>query len=92
MTPDNVPEWTWWGALAAGCVIVFQKWVGKLNPWPLAQMLAESLTGPVMDRRIAPLHAKLDRACRVLDHMDGAEKAHAAVRAEDTKERFNWEA
>jgi hypothetical protein len=28
---------------------------------------------------------KIDKVCRVIDHMDGAEKAHAAVRAEDER-------
>ena len=91
MAPDNVPEWTWWGSLGAACILIFHRWIGKLTPWPLAQMLAESLTGPVMDRRLSPMHAKLDRICRVIDHMPDAEAAHAAVRAEDQKERFNWE-
>ncbi len=98
MAPDNVPEWTWWGSLGAICLLVFHKWLGKLNPWPLFQMAAESLTGPVVDKRFGPIREDqqkikdmLSRACRVIDKLPGADEAHAAVRAEDEKERYNWE-
>lgn len=88
---DTVQQWTLWGAVAAAVALLGKGLIAKLNPWALLQRMAESLTGPVMDKRLIPLTAKVDRACRVIDRLPGAEEAHAAIRAEDNKERMNWE-
>ncbi len=79
----GLPEWTFWGAVAAGIGFFFKTYGAKADP----RLLLAWFNKPTM----APIHSKLDKICRVIDHMDGAEAAHAAVRAEDSKQHTNWE-
>lgn len=90
------------GLLAAKKWIV--SWVSKANPWKLAQAIAVSLNEPLMQKHMAPIHARLDdgdkrmeriedgvvRVQRVIDHMPGAAAAHESVKIEDAAKK-RWE-
>ncbi len=80
---DSVPDWTIWSVLA-GAAAILARW---LAPKISIRNGLAWLNEPTM----RPVHAKLDRICRVIDKLPGAEEAHEAVRKEDHREKHNWE-
>lgn len=97
-TPPEMPDINpvWAAVVAIGAV--FFAWVKKANPRPLVTAAVGFLFDPVVAKHLAPINAKLDRhdakldrVCRVIDHMGGANEAHEAVRAEDDARKARWE-
>ena len=82
-TEHGLPEWTFWGALVAGCGVLLRNNAKYLDP----RLILAWLNNPTM----APIHKKLDRIQRVIDKIPGAQEAHEAVRIEDTQKHSNWE-
>ncbi len=99
---ESIP---WLTALGGVCLFVARKYLAKINPWKLAQMLAVSLNEPLMQKHFGPVHARLDEGDkrmeriedsvvltrRVVDHLPGANEAHEAVKIEDAAQK-RWEA
>lgn len=100
MTTPNETTGTDIGLLAVlGTILAFigKKWLAKLNPWPLLQRAMVSLSEPLMKAHIGPLiekidcHGeKIDRICKVIDNLPGADDAHAAVLAESVRDQSHW--
>lgn len=84
MTPTNETGWdgTGWAVLAAAGAIVVA-FLKKVDP----RLALAWLNEPTM----RPLHAKVDRICRVVDNLPGADEAHAKVMAEDERLKKRWE-
>lgn len=76
-----------WGAVAAVLAVVIA-WAKRADP----RLILVWLNEPLMRKHIDPVNAKLDRVCRVIDRLPGADDAHAAVSAEDTARKKRWEA
>ncbi len=80
---ETTPDWTIWGGLIALIGFCLKYFKDSIKPREWLAWLNE----PTM----RPVHDKLDYLQRVFDKLPDADKAHAAVRAEDEKERYNWE-
>lgn len=98
-TPNETPgiDIGVWGGMLAVLGFVCKRWLVKLNPFVLLQMGAVWLNEPLMRKHVGPVMEEqkrqgeiLERACRVIDKLPGADAAHDAVRAEDAIES-RWE-
>lgn len=78
----------WTGIVALGAVVI--AWAKRLSPLSLVQGAATMVFNPVMEKHIGPVNRKLDKVCRVIDHLPGAQAAHQAVRLED-QNHDQWE-
>lgn len=81
-TNDTGIDWTTTGILAAMAAIAVA-WAKKVDP----RLALAWINEPTM----RPVHAKIDRLCRVVDKIPGADEAHAAIMAEDERLKKRWE-
>lgn len=73
------------GGLAAVAAILVAL-LKRADPRMILAFLNEPTVRPI-NERLDRMEAKVDKACRVIDHMPHAPEAHAAVKAEEER----WE-
>lgn len=80
---QNGVDWATTGILG-GIGIIVLAWLKRVDP----RLALAWINEPTM----RPVHAKIDRLCRVVDKIPGADEAHAQIMAEDERLKKRWEA
>ena len=87
---ENFP---WLIAVGGMVAIGFRRVLPHLDPRVILLFINRPLTDMLknhIDSRFSPLEKKVNRICDVIDHMEGAEQAHAEVEAEEKKTKNHW--
>lgn len=90
---DTSPDWSLWGGFVALCGFLLTYFKANIKPRQWLAWINEPTMRPVharLDQMDEKWDSKWEHVCRVIDKLPGSTEAHAAVRAEDEKERYNW--